>query len=161
MKLPPPAAIEAHVLSLRSVTDGVDRICEEVQREGKAIAYERAHDSGEFADGIDVVPTPGPGGLVVATDRKSVWLEEGTGIYGPRRQPIRPKRGKFLVFEVGKQRVSSGSPTEGFQQTKTQGQLIFARQVRGREASWIMRDAAQRVAARRGLVFRNLRRFQG
>lgn len=161
MKLPPAEVIERHVLSLPPVADGCERIAREVQREAVALAYERAHDKGEFAAGIRVEPSFGAGARVVATDRKSTWLEEGTGIYGPRRTPIRPKRAKFLVFRVDREWQGGGSPTEGFGLTKTQGRLIFAKQVRGREASWIMRDAAKVVAARHGLRFRNLRRFQG
>lgn len=38
--------------------------------------------------------------------------EEGTGIYGPRKQPITPKKGKYLVFKVG-------------------GRTIFAKSVKG------------------------------
>lgn len=40
------------------------------------------------------------------------WLRFGTGIYGPRRTPIVPKRAKFLVFEIG-------------------GRTIYARSVKG------------------------------
>lgn len=160
MKLPPAEVIEREVLALPIVRQRTDEVAHEVRREAVALAYERAHDKGEFAAGIRVEPTT-TGARVVATDRKSTWLEEGTGIYGPRRQPIRPKRAKFLVFRVDREWQGGGSPTEGFGLTKTQGQLIFARQVRGREASWVMRDAAKIVAARHGLRFRNLRRFQG
>jgi phage gpG-like protein len=42
------------------------------------------------------------------------FIHDGTGIYGPRGAPIRPKRGDFLVF------TPKGST-----------QVVFARQVRG------------------------------
>lgn len=42
-----------------------------------------------------------------------VWLEFGTGIYGPRRHPVVPRRAKFLRF-AGRN-----------------GRIIFARSVRG------------------------------
>jgi len=42
-----------------------------------------------------------------------LYVHEGTGIYGPRGRPIRPRRGRFLVF-----------PGED-------GRLVFAREVRG------------------------------
>jgi Bacteriophage HK97-gp10, putative tail-component len=49
----------------------------------------------------------------VGTDVKyGRYLDEGTGIYGPKGAPIRPTRAKFLVFEIG-------------------GKTVFARSVRG------------------------------
>jgi hypothetical protein len=48
------------------------------------------------------------------------WLEEGTGIYGPKGAPITPKRAKVLRFEVG-------------------GQTVFARSVKGMPGDrWFM-----------------------
>ncbi|SDY71855.1 HK97 gp10 family phage protein [Thermoactinomyces sp. DSM 45892] len=40
------------------------------------------------------------------------YTNDGTGIYGPRRQPIRPRSGQALVFQ-------------------SQGRTVFARSVRG------------------------------
>lgn len=37
------------------------------------------------------------------------WLQEGTGIYGPSGEPIRPKRAKFLHFWIGDQEVFAKS----------------------------------------------------
>lgn len=50
--------------------------------------------------------------------------EEGTGIYGPRKQEIKPKRGKFLVFKKG-------------------GKLIFAKAVRGVQGAGYFRKAKE------------------
>jgi len=47
-------------------------------------------------------------------------LEEGTGLYGPRRQRITPKARKVLRFVVG------AGPVSG-----TGGTVVFARSVRG------------------------------
>jgi hypothetical protein len=44
----------------------------------------------------------------------ALWHHEGTGIYGPRHQPIRPVRAKVLVFKP-----------------KGSSVTVFARQVRG------------------------------
>lgn len=43
----------------------------------------------------------------------AIFVTKGTGIYGPKGAPIRPKRGEFLVFRG------------------RDGRLVYARQVRG------------------------------
>jgi len=43
----------------------------------------------------------------------AIYVEHGTGIYGIKGQPIRPKKGKFLVWKAAS------------------GQMIFAKQVSG------------------------------
>lgn len=165
VRLPSPSEVEAKVLALPSVAEAVEAIASEVEAEARALAYKRAHDTGTYAALIQVLPAGG--GVmrgyrtVAATDRKSTWLEEGTGIYGPRRRPIRPKRGKYLVFRVDRNWKGEGNAVEGPRLGKTAGDLVFAREVRGRPASWIMRDAAMVVAARHGARFVNHRPFQG
>lgn len=52
-------------------------------------------------------------GIVGTNVEYAKYQEFGTGIYGPRKAPIRPKRGKFLVFKG------------------RDGKMIFAKQVRG------------------------------
>lgn len=52
------------------------------------------------------------------------YVHQGTGIYGPRRAPIRPKNSKFLVFKPRGSRVT-----------------VFARQVRGVRPNPFLRDA--------------------
>lgn len=48
----------------------------------------------------------GPGGLAVkiefsiAKKGKQRWVHDGTGIYGPKRSPIRPRTKPFMVFEI-------------------------------------------------------------
>lgn len=44
----------------------------------------------------------------------ALYQHEGTGIYGPKKRPIRPKKGKFLVWE-----------------DPDTGEKIFATEVRG------------------------------
>ena len=62
----------------------------------------------------------------------ALWVEVGTGIYGKRKRPIRPKKGKFLVWR-----------------DKKTGKLIFAREVRGRPATPFFRPA---IESNRGFV---------
>lgn len=39
-----------------------------------------------------------PAVLVSANTFYARWVHDGTGVYGPRATPIRPKKGKFLRF---------------------------------------------------------------
>lgn len=142
MKVPPAPVVIQQVLAAPGVRAKVEALAHEIEREAVGLAKERAFDQGAYANTIRVEPTP-EGARCVAADPKSRWLEEGTGIHGPLRVPITPKKGRFLVFTV------------------PSGETIFARSVKGRAASWVMRDAAKAVAERHGLPFANLRRFQG
>lgn len=54
----------------------------------------------------------------------SVYVHEGTGIYGPRGRPIRPRRGRFLAWE-----------------DPNGGGMIFAREVRGQRPQPYLLDA--------------------
>jgi hypothetical protein len=60
--------------------------------------------------------------LVRRKDKQIRWVNNGTGIYGPTGQPIRPKSGEYLYFEVG-------------------GQLIRTRQVAGQEGQHFIERA--------------------
>lgn len=64
------------------------------------------------------------------------WILFGTGIYGPRRRPIVPKRAKFLRFNVG-------------------GRVVFARSVRGMKKRNFAGDAWKQTAgARQSMISR-------
>lgn len=54
------------------------------------------------------------------------YPHDGTGVYGPFGRPIRPRRGKVLVFESG-------------------GQTVFARQVMGQRATHYLVRAMRAV----------------
>jgi hypothetical protein len=56
--------------------------------------------------------------------RYARWVHDGTGLYGPRRRLIRPRRGKVLVF----------TPRGSTQQ-------VFTRYVRGMRRNEFLRDA--------------------
>lgn len=47
--------------------------------------------------------------LVAVNEKYGVWIEEGTGIYGPTGQPIRPKKAKMLVFSIGGRKIVTKS----------------------------------------------------
>lgn len=69
-----------------------------------------------------------PGGVPTARVgsplRKAVWIHHGTGVYGPRRTPIRPKRGRLLRFKP------KGSP-----------RYIYVRSVKGMRPNPFLADA--------------------
>jgi hypothetical protein len=67
----------------------------------------------------------------------AIWQEEGTGIYGPRGVPIRPKRARFLRF------IPKGG-----------NDYVFARQVRGVRPQRYLRRALALVAAGGGYSYR-------
>ncbi len=68
-------------------------------------------------------------GSVGTNVRYAAWQEAGTGIYGPRRQEITPKRAKVLSFRSG-------------------GRQVFARSVRGSKPRWYFRGALRRNQSR-------------
>lgn len=53
-----------------------------------------------------------PWGQVAVNEKYGIYIEEGTGLYGPRRQAITPKTGKVLAFRSG-------------------GSMVFAKKVKG------------------------------
>lgn len=55
----------------------------------------------------------------------SLHMEQGTGIYGPRRTPIRPKNKKVLAWKQG-------------------GAWRFAKEVKGVRPRWYMRGSLER-----------------
>ena len=155
------AEIERRVLSMPQVTRRVDDLLDEIENEARDLGRQRAFDSGQFAEvSIRRVPEPGPRRRVraVGTGRRGGdkpmlprWLEEGTGIYGPRRQPIRPKKGQFLVFPVkARDRAAVGSRTYELNPNRPVA-WVRVREVAGRPGSHVMRDAGQRVADRHRL----------
>lgn len=55
----------------------------------------------------------------------AIHMERGTGIYGPAKRPIRPKRAKVLAWQSG-------------------GQWHFAKSVKGSKPHWYMRTSLER-----------------
>lgn len=63
--------------------------------------------------------------------KRSLWIHEGTGIYGPRRRPITPKSAKVLVFPSQKFGAKKG---------KFRGQVVV-RSVKGMRRNQFLKDA--------------------
>jgi hypothetical protein len=82
-------------------------------------------------------------------------VEEGTGVFGPHRKRIVPKRGEFLVFRV--QRPGS-APLASISGQRKESGLIFARSVKGKPPQRVMEDGSRTVAERHGLRWRDNRR---
>lgn len=68
----------------------------------------------------------------------AIYQELGTGIYGPKGAPIKPKRGRYLVFTP-----------------KGSNQVVFARQVRGSPARHYLTRALAVMAAQNGYSVRS------
>jgi len=67
----------------------------------------------------------------IGTDVKyAKYQEYGTGIYGPYKRPIKPTRGRFLVFK------------------NKAGKTIFAKEVRGTQPKQFMKKGLQKVQDR-------------
>lgn len=65
-----------------------------------------------------------PAARVGSPLRKAVLIHEGTGIYGPRRQPIRPRRGMYLRFKP-----------------KGARRVVYAKSVKGMKPNPFLKDA--------------------
>ena len=72
-------------------------------------------------------------GWVYSDLEYALYVHEGTGIYGPKGQPIKPKRGRYLVFEARNARTTP----------RGRGNLVFARQVRGQRPNRFLLRALQ------------------
>lgn len=76
-----------------------------------------------------VVTASGPVARAGTNVEYARWVHEGTGIYGPRGQPIRPVRAKVLVFTP-----------------KGANRPVFARQVRGARPRRFLTEALPAAA---------------
>lgn len=90
-------------------------------------------DEGQLRASIDSAVTVQPGrvvGRVGSPLPQAVWTSFGTGIYGPKKRPITPKHGRWLVFEPGR---SMGPPRSGGRHRAKgkRGPLVFATSVKG------------------------------
>lgn len=70
-----------------------------------------------------------PAARVGSPLRRATWIHGGTGIYGPRRQPIRPTRAKRLRFK----------PKGG-------NRVVYAKSVEGMKANPFLTDALSAAA---------------
>lgn len=104
---------------------GMLRLSKKVQREAKKNLVKH-NRTGQLSASIfaRVVQRGGvPIGQVGTPLKRGLWLDQGTGIYGPRNRPIRPVRAKYLRF------------------TTRTGQVVYAKSVRGIRPTRFLRDS--------------------
>lgn len=121
---------------LRSPDGDVARLLRQVADRTANIARGNAPvDNGPLRGSIRVSE------IVVTGNRMRIWVytnleyglyvHEGTGIYGPKGQPIRPKRGRYLRFEARNARTTAPG----------RGTIVFAREVRGQRPNRYLLNA--------------------
>ena len=85
----------------------------------------KATDTGSLGQSIFAeIRGGGFTGRIASGVKHANYVHEGTGVYGPKRQPIKPKRSKMLVW-------------------KKNGQLIFARETKGMKARPFFKQAVK------------------
>jgi len=72
----------------------------------------------------------------------AVYVERGTGIYGPRKRKIVPKTKKLLAWQGGGSRLTGRGPGSGWR---------FAKSVRGRKATPYLVPGVQQAVKRSGV----------
>lgn len=94
----------------------------------ESVAVEEApHATGNLADAITVRAGEREGEVYVsAAAPYAVYVHQGTGLYGPLKQAIKPVRARALHFQAG-------------------GREVFARQVKGQRPNPFMDRAAERA----------------
>lgn len=116
------------------VHDYVRRLTEEVHREAQRFA---PAGSGRLRGSFEV-RVQRRGSAMVGTISShlpyAVYVHEGTGLYGPRHQVIRPKSARALRFKPGSAAGGawgSGEGSRGGAKAGGGGGFVFARFVRG------------------------------
>lgn len=113
------------------ITDFAIKTAQRVERAAKQFA---PSETGNLRRSINRMPVQIRGlhvrVKVATTCGYGLFVEEGTGIYGPSGRPIRPKRAKLLAF---KPRGSS--------------HIITVKSVKGQPGQHFMRNALLSVAA--------------
>jgi hypothetical protein len=110
------------------ITADIARRTRNVESEAKRLC---PVDSGRLRSGIwsEVGQVNGaPTGRVGVNARYALAVHDGSGIYGPRGAPIRPRSGRFLVF------------------TGAGGRKVFAREVKGTRGRPFLRNALPAAA---------------
>lgn len=103
----------------------VARVTRDVLRTVEIQCPKRTGDtSRSFRSEVVVRPNRQIRGRVYSDDPVVRYLEEGTGLYGPRRRRITPRTAKALRFEAG-------------------GQIIFRKSVRGMEPQPFMKRSLE------------------
>lgn len=109
---------------------------------------------------FDITITQQANDYIVAAgtdDKRYLWIDEGTGIYGSKHQTIKPKRSKYFRFQVGGQLKSrpdyigsfSGTPsTQWVTVTEIKGipKRNFIKIIQKRRQVTIQQEASQNLA---------------
>jgi hypothetical protein len=81
-------------------------------------------DTGRLRNSLGINIHPDGSIRVGSNEKYALWVEEGTGIYGPHHSPIIPRHTHFLVFKP-----------------KGSSVYVFAKSVKGRPATPYLRPA--------------------
>lgn len=120
--------------------EAASEICRDIAEDIRAAAtleiqQTRVHSAAGLVSGLRVERGTKPGEWRVLSTHRTPgvpeWQHEGTGLYGPRRRRIRPKRASVLAW-----------------QDPASGKWIRAASVRGVRPRRYLTVAAQRVARR-------------
>jgi phage gpG-like protein len=123
-------------------------VWQELHRQGRAVQRTAQilvpTDQGQLKSSI-VLEMDTQGGLPIArvgTNVKyAIWVHEGTGIYGPRKTPIRPRSARLLKWPIKNQ---SGKGARRYKGGKT-ANFAFAKQVKGMRPRPFLRVALERI----------------
>jgi len=109
---------------------------------------------------FDVTITRTGGDYIVTAgtdDKRYIWVDQGTGIYGPKGRPIKPKRSKYFRFQVGGELKTkpnyigsySGSPhTDWVTVTEIKGipKRNFIKKIQSRRQKTAEQEGSQAIA---------------
>lgn len=141
-----PSQFEANLVDHPAVQRALDDLAADLRDETERLIVQRAYDTGRLSRAVTVqrsaegVRAVRSSAGVDEPDMLPRWISHGTGIYGPRRQVIRPKKAKALRF------VPKGG-----------GGVVYAKSVKGVRPREYMRDAAIYTAERHRLRYVSLR----
>jgi hypothetical protein len=127
------------------------RLQTEVTREAKARVPRK---TGNLGRSIRAGYLSAHRAYVVADAGYALYVEKGTGIYGPKKRPIVPRTKKALAFHAGGPgaRRLSGRMTVGADRKYGSGSdLVVVKSVKGRRATPFMEPAAHAVVEKHGL----------
>jgi hypothetical protein len=107
------------------VVQAVNRVVRDTRLACTAECPKRTGETSRtFRDAVEVRPNVRITGRVWSDDPVVGYLENGTGLYGPRRRLITPRRARALRFQVG-------------------GEVVFARSVKGMRPQPFMKRSLQ------------------
>lgn len=119
-------------ISSDGVTQGMmGKVALAVVREQKLLAA-TFRKTGNLERGIVIRSVTPTQAVIVSSAAYSGFIEDGTGLYGPKHERITPKAAKVLAWRTGAVRLTGSSRTKGGKQLAG---WAFARSVKGRPAT--------------------------